>query len=327
MRRSSLSAGVRHLRLHLAAQQRQEESDEQLLFAFTRHQDESAFAALVSRYGPMVLNVCRRVLGHEQDAEDAFQAVFLVLARRAAALRDKTALASFLHGTAYRLALSAKRAAVRRRKHEGLLGALTQPRSPADESSWREVRTLLDEEISHLPEKYRTPFVLCCLENISQAEAASRLGLKQGTLSSRLTTARKRLARRLARRGVELTAVLSACAAQTASALPAVLLAKTVDAVTKGIVSASVAVLAKGAMAALGSKAKIATVVLLMSALTVATSGSLVALTDRTCRRRGRKLSWLAQRRDTDSEWPRGSPANRRTTPPWSCGWPRTMRP
>ncbi len=267
MSRSAVLTSVRRLRSILAGQQGQEQSDEQLLSAFAEHRDEMAFAALVRRHGPMVLGVCRRVLGHEQDAEDAFQATFLVLARRAAALREKTAVASFLHGTASHLASTAKRAAGRRRKYEGALGALTQPRSPAspaDELSWREVRTYLDEEIARLPEKYRSVFVLCCLESVGRAEAARRLGVKEGTLSSRLAEARKRLSRQLARRGVELTAVLAA-AAMTTPTVSAALMASTMRAAAAasgdGLVSASVAELVHSAT--MMGKPKIVTGVLL----------------------------------------------------------------
>jgi RNA polymerase sigma factor (sigma-70 family) len=277
MSSSTLAAGIRDLRRKLDLQSRQEDSDEQLLHAFTSRRDDSAFAVLVRRHGPMVLHVCRRVLGHQQDAEDAFQATFLVLARNARALRNKTTLASFLHGTAYRTAMKAKQSAARRRKYEGSLGALTQPRSPADptdELSWREVRTLLDEEIARLPEIYRSVFVLCCLENASREEAARRLALKEGTVSSRLAEARKRLGQRLARRGVELTAVLAATAlaAPPISAVPAGLMGTTIKAAlataagekVAGIVSASVAELVQSATATMTvSKAKIATVVLL----------------------------------------------------------------
>lgn len=272
MSRSPLSAGVHHLRVQLAAQQRREESDEQLLHAFMQRRDEAAFAALVRRHGSMVLHVCRRVLGHQQDAEDVVQATFLVLARNAGSLRDKSALAGFLHGTAYRLALSAKRAAARRRKHEGQTSARPSV-NPADELSWCEVRTLLDEEIARLPEKYRTPFVLVCVENVTQAEAARRLNLKEGTLSSRLTTARKRLARRLARRGVELTALLAAVTVGSpASALPSALLTTTTEMalvaargeLPVGLVSGNVMALAKStATATLVSKITMATTVLL----------------------------------------------------------------
>ncbi|HTU93508.1 MAG TPA: RNA polymerase sigma factor [Gemmataceae bacterium] len=277
MSSDALAAGIRRLRGTMAAQCRNDESDEQLLAAFTSRRDEDAFAVLVRRHGPMVLNVCRRVLGHEQDAEDAFQATFLLLAQGATGLRKQTALAGFLHGAAYRIALAAKRSAARRRKHEGALGELTQPRSPvdpADEFSWREVRTLLDEEIARLPEKYRTVFVLCCLEGLSQVEAARRLGMKERTLSSWLLEARKRLASRLVRRGVELTAVLAAAtlATQPASALPAGLMATTIKAALAtaageslaSVVSVSVAELVKGMTAAMiATKVKMATVVLM----------------------------------------------------------------
>src|SRR5262249_7618560 len=161
MNSSALAAGVRHLRGVMALEGRHEDSDEQLLNAFIAQRDDRAFAALVRRYGALVLGVCCRVLHHAQDAEDAFQATFLLLARSAAALRNKTALGSWLHGAAYRVAQTAKRSAARRRKHEGSLGALTQPRSPvgpAEELSWPEVRTLLDEEIARLPEIYRSVF-------------------------------------------------------------------------------------------------------------------------------------------------------------------------
>jgi RNA polymerase sigma factor (sigma-70 family) len=260
----------------MALQGQYEESDEQLLHTFIARHDDRAFAALVRRYGPLVFGVCRRVLHHAQDAEDAFQATFLLLARNAAALRNKTALGSWLHGVAYRVAQTAKRSAARRRKYEGSLGALTQPRSladPADELSWREVRTMLDEEIARLPEIYRSVFVLCCLEDASREEAARRLGLKEGTISSRLTAARKRLSRRLALRGLELPAVL---AVSTLVTLPAGLMAKTMKAVlanTSGnapadMVPASVAELVQGAtLAMMVSKTKSAAVVLLAMTL------------------------------------------------------------
>ena len=173
MSNSAVLTSVRRLRGLLAAQQGQEQSDEQLLAAFANRRDDLAFAALVRRHGPMVLGVCRRVLGHEQDAEDVFQATFVVLARQAAALRDKSALSSFLYGTAYHLASKAKRAAGRRRKYEGRTTTRTSS-NPADELSWREARALMDEEIAALPEKYRSAFVLCCLESVSQTEAAPR---------------------------------------------------------------------------------------------------------------------------------------------------------
>jgi RNA polymerase sigma factor (sigma-70 family) len=277
MKSSTLAAGVRQLRGLMAGQGRHEEGDEHLLHAFLAEHDDNAFAVLVRRYGPMVLGTCRRVLQRAEDAEDVFQAVFLLLARNAATLREKTALASWLHGTAYRLAMTAKRSAARRRKHEAQ-ASTRPPAGPAEELSWREVRTLLDEEIARLPEIYRSVFVLCSLESVSREEAARRLGLKEGTVSSRLTEARKRLQRRLTRRGVELTAVLAAAtlATQTASALPPVLMASTIEAALAtatgqgltGIVSTAVIDMVQGAaFAATLSKAKMVTVLLLTATL------------------------------------------------------------
>ncbi len=277
MSSSALAAGIRHLRRRIAGQQLNQDNDEQLLYAFITRRDDSAFADLMRRHGPMVLHLCHRVLGHEQDAEDAFQATFLILAQNAAALRNKTSLASWLHGIAYRTAMKAKQAAARRRKYERQ--TLSQSSTdPADELSWREMRVLLDEEINRLPEKYRSVFVLCCLEDMSRAEAGQRLGLKERTVLSRLAEARKRLGKRLARRGVELTAVLAATALAVppASALPAGLMAATIKAASAtvagdgltGVVSASVDQLVQSAATAmLVSNAKITTAVFLLAGL------------------------------------------------------------
>lgn len=275
MAKAQLDAVLGHIRRIAATNQAKDLSDCQLLEEFSVHQDQTAFAALVKRHGPMVLGVCRHVLHHVQDAEDAFQATFLVLARRVASIRKKEALASWLHGVAYRTAMNAKKAAIRRRSYEGK-AKTTPPSSPAWDLAWREVQAILEEEIQRLPEKYRAPFVLCFWEGQTRAAVAQQLGVKEGTVWSRLTEARRRLQYRLARRGITLSAVLSAAALTektSTAALPALLVNPTVKAAlcfaagkvtAADFVSAEVVALAKGVLhTMLTAKLKIATSVLL----------------------------------------------------------------
>ncbi len=210
------------------------EDDGALLEAFIRRHDQTAFAALVRRHGPMVLGVCRRVLGGHDGAEDAFQAVFLVLARRASTV-DPSGLPGWLHGVARNAAMSARRAAARRRRHEQAVAEV--PDRPGHEpDAWADVREIIDEEIAALPDTQRQAVILCDLEGVTRREAASRLGIGDGTLSHRLSAAREALARRLSSRGVALSATALASLLAThaqAAPLPAAL----ASAATSGLVS------------------------------------------------------------------------------------------
>jgi RNA polymerase sigma-70 factor (ECF subfamily) len=134
-------------------------SDGQLLEGFVRQRDEAAFEALVRRHGPMVLGVCRRVIGHESDAEDAFQAAFLVLVRRAASIVPREKVGNWLYGVAYRTALEARKTMLRRRNKEKPLHDVLDPETPSN--AGQDLAELLDRELSRLPDKYRLPLVLC----------------------------------------------------------------------------------------------------------------------------------------------------------------------
>jgi RNA polymerase sigma factor (sigma-70 family) len=208
MATAQLGKLVRNVRNLAAGNGSLERADRQLLDDFSACRDEAAFAALVARHGSMVLRVCRRLLNHEQDAEDAFQATFLILARKSASIRKTEALAQWLHGVAYRTALEVKRSAARRRGHEARLW--TVMRKAAVSPTWDDVQAVLDEEIQRLRAPFRVAFVLCVLEGKSGPQAAAEMGVKEGTVRSRLGRARQLLQQRLARRGIKLSALLAA---------------------------------------------------------------------------------------------------------------------
>jgi RNA polymerase sigma factor (sigma-70 family) len=186
-----------------------EASDAALLERFARAGDEAAFELLVWRYGPLVLGACRRVLRHEQDAEDAFQATFLTLARKAASISKGASVGCWLSKVAYHTALRARQA-VRRR--QAWLGEWLPPEvdtlGPSELVARQEIGPILEKEIQLLPEKFRAAFVLCYLEGKTNAEAAELLDCPKGTVLSRLARARERLRRRLTVRHMALAAPL-----------------------------------------------------------------------------------------------------------------------
>jgi RNA polymerase sigma factor (sigma-70 family) len=223
-----------------------------LLRAFLDSGHELAFEEIVRRHGAMVLGVCQRSLGSLPDAEDAFQATFLLLLRRASSVRKANSLASWLHGVARRVAADARRAAIRRQNHERQASPRHAP-DPANRVALREVCLVLEEEIGRLPATCREPFVLCCLEKLSCAEVAARLNLNEPAVRNRLCRARKMLRRRLNRRGVSLGAASASLVA--GGAVPPSLLGSTMKAAVHlaagatlacGPVPAAVAALVRG---------------------------------------------------------------------------------
>lgn len=221
--------------------------DAELLGRFADADDPDAFAALVRRHGPVVLAVCRRVLGPGPDAEDAFQAAFLTLARKARSVRGGAALPAWLHRVTLRVA---RRALVRRRPAEALAADPGDPADPFADVAWKDVRRVLDEELDRLPEKYRGPVVLCLLDGCTRDEAAGRLGYSLNTLKRRLDAGRELLRARLLRRGVA-PAVLGVAALDPAglraAVSPALLTAATRTADRTAVIPAGVASLAAGA--------------------------------------------------------------------------------
>jgi RNA polymerase sigma factor (sigma-70 family) len=196
------------------------ETDGQLLSRFVDRQDNEAFATLVDRYSGLVMGLCRRTVANEHCAEDAFQATFLVLARKASRIRKRTSLASWLYAVAYRTARRAQQD-VRNRREQTLLDEMKDPHDPLSQIARRHEQQVLDEEMQQLPAKYREPLVLRYLLGNSNRDVAAQLGLSQGVLEGRLKRAKDKLRHRLARRGVSTVCAVAAVAKTTAEATAA----------------------------------------------------------------------------------------------------------
>ena len=270
---------VRQLRGVLAAQETAGLTDAELWRRYVRAGDDAAFEALVRRHGPMVLGVCRRVLQNQHDADDAFQATFLVLVRKAASLRSPRTVANWLHGVARRTALEARSAAARRRTKEAAAPLrLVMPENPCDG-----LLPVLDEEIDRLAQKYRSAVVLCDLEGKSRKEAAQQLGWAEGTVASRLARGRGILAKRLTRRGFAGTLVAAALAeAAPAASVAAILVVSTVTAArwyaAQGIGSGAALALAKGVLKSmLVTKIKTTLAVALVVGIATLGTGALIS--------------------------------------------------
>jgi RNA polymerase sigma factor (sigma-70 family) len=250
-----------------------ETGDAALLRSFVSCGDGEAFAELLRRHGPMVLGLARRVAGDAQAAEDVYQATFLVLSRKAHSLRRPDALAAWLHGVAFRLALRARKGNSHRREQEARASVAQSTIDPLDELSARELLAILDQELNRLPDCHRLPLVLCGLQGLSQDEAARRLGWSAGSLKGRLERGRQRLRLRLQHRGLILPAALAGTLllGQAAPAVPPSLVEATRHAALSGTASTTVLGLANHAarMALLARLKSIAVVVALVGGLGV----------------------------------------------------------
>lgn len=262
-------------------------TDEQLLARFADRHEETAFEGLLQRYGPMVLGVCRRLLPNPCDAEDAFQATFLVLARKAGSLRQRELVGPWLHGVALRVARKARANLARQHAHEKPASVMPSA-EPAYEMAWQELSPLLDEMLAQLPRKYRLPLMLCCLQGMTKEEAAQELGWPEGTVSGRLARAREMLRTRWERRGLTVPAALIASLLASdvlSAAVPAALTASTIrtavafsmsTAALEGLSSSSAVLLAKGALRSMFLQ-HIRTTLLVLLALALASVGGMAA--------------------------------------------------
>jgi RNA polymerase sigma factor (sigma-70 family) len=243
--------------------------DGQLLARYAADRDEAAFAALVVRHGPMVLATCRAVLRHEPDVEDAFQATFLVLAKKARTVRAGEALGGWLHRVAYRASVQAGAESRRRRRREAEAAAMRTLQT-THTGPEPDVAAIVHEEVDRLPDRQRLPVVLCDLEGLTYEQAAGQLRWTEPTLRHRLLKARRRLRERLARRGLtagSVGVILAAQATGVRAAVPAALARSAVAAATGGASTATAAIVAAAIIRGM-----------IMTKLKIAAAGTLAAI-------------------------------------------------
>jgi RNA polymerase sigma factor (sigma-70 family) len=278
---SAMSEVVQYLRGTLLPEEL-DLTDGQLLECFLSCREPAALEALMKRHGAMVWAVCRRVLGNHHDAEDAFQAAFLVLVRKAASIR--TNVGNWLYGVAHQTALRARANRARRQGRERSVTNVPEP-AVTERDPWSDLQPLLDQEVRRLPEKYRAAIVLCELEGKALRDAARQLGCPEGTVASRLARARAMLAKRLSRHGLAITGATLAAALSQVSAsacVPAAVLSSTIKAVTlvaagkgatTGAISSSVAALTEGVLKAMFLNKLMKVAAVLLAAVAVVGSG------------------------------------------------------
>src|SRR5258708_3322265 len=235
MATSSIDWVIQHLRKAALLREGAELTDGQLLEGFICRREAAALEVLVQRHGPMVWGVCRRIVQNHHDAEDAFQATFLVLVRKAAAIVPRQMVANWLYGVARQTALKARATRAIRQARERQVTSMPEPEAVERQDLWPALQHLLDEELSRLPDKYRVAIVLCDLEGKTRKEAARQLGVPDGTLAAQLARARTMLAKRLAQRGLAVSGVMlaSVLSQKAASATaPTSVMISTIKAVT-----------------------------------------------------------------------------------------------
>jgi len=314
-----LNGLLRRFRRTVAVRETGESTDGDLLRRFAQNRDEAAFAMLMQRHGPLVLGVCRRVLHDPNDADDAFQATFFVLARKAGSVSQPDRLTSWLYGVALRVAQKARGATARRQARQQQVTDMPAAES-SREADWNDLREVLDDEVQRLPEKFRLPILLCLLEGRTREEAAQQLGWSAGAVKGMLERGRERLRSRLTRRGVTLSATaLAGLLSENAlpAAVPAALSDSTIKAAVlfaagKATVAGGAAALAEGVLQAMGINRLKVAVAAMLALMVVGTGAGVLAFGGRPVEPEARKKADPAPKADEKADLLRKKASARR---------------